>query len=49
MTNANYFPLTDGIESLYGEIVFSTEEWTHLMIEGTDTIAVVPTLDIYPA
>lgn len=49
MTNVNYFPLADGIDSLYGEVVFSTDEWTHLMIDGTDTIAVVPTLDTYPA
>jgi hypothetical protein len=45
----NYFPLSDEIEDLYGEVVFSTDEWTHLMIHGTDTIAVVPTVDTYPA
>lgn len=35
-------------ETLRGEVVFSTPEWTHLMVEGTDTIAVVPTEDVYP-
>ena len=35
-------------ETLRGEVVFSTSEWTHLMVEGTDTIAVVPTEDVYP-
>ena len=47
MANAQYLPL-DGIETLRGEIIFATSEWTHLMVEGTDTIAVVPTEDIYP-
>ena len=46
---ANYFPLSETIEPLSGEIVFATDEWTHLMIDGTDTIAVVPTVDVYPA
>ncbi len=49
MTMANYFPLSDEIEDLYGEVVFSSDEWTHLMIDGTDTIAVVPSVDVYPA
>lgn len=49
MTMANYFPLSDEIDDLYGEVVFSSDEWTHLMIEGTDTIAVVPSVDVYPA
>jgi hypothetical protein len=48
MTNANYIPY-DGNHSFSGEIVFSTDEWTHMMVEGTDTIAVVPTIDVYPA
>ena len=46
---ANYFPLSETIESFSGEIVFATDEWTHLLIDGTDTIAVVPTVDVYPA
>lgn len=49
MTMVNYFPLSDEIEDLYGEVVFSSDEWTHLMIDGTDTIAVVPSVDVYPA
>jgi hypothetical protein len=49
MTMVNYFPLVDGIDPIYGEIVFSSDEWTHLMIDGTDTIAVVPSVDVYPA
>jgi hypothetical protein len=48
MTNANYIPY-DGNDFLFGEIVFSSDEWTHLMIDGTDTIAVLPNEDIYPA
>ena len=46
---ANYFPLTDGIEALSGEIIFQSDEWTHLLIEGTDTVAVVPSVDVYPS
>jgi hypothetical protein len=49
MTMVNYFPLVDGIDPLYGEVVFSSDEWTHLMVDGTDTIAVVPSVDVYPA
>jgi hypothetical protein len=48
MTNANYIPY-DGNDFLTGEIVFEGEQFTHLMIQGTDTIAVLPNEDIYPA
>lgn len=47
MTNAQYLPITEG-EALRGEVIFATPDWTHLMIEGTDTVAVVPTEDVYP-
>lgn len=49
MGKANYFPLSDEIEGLTGEVVFATPDFVHLMVEGTDTIAVVPTGDVYPA
>jgi len=49
MGKANYFPLNDGIESLTGEVIFATPDWTHLMVDGTDTVAVLPTEDVYPA
>ena len=45
---ASYFPLSDTIEPLSGEIVFQGEEYTHILVDGTDTIAVVPTVDVYP-
>lgn len=45
----NYLPLSDEIEAFSGEIVFQGEEYTHILIEGTDTIAVVPNQDVYPA
>ena len=46
--NANYIPY-DGNDFLTGEIVFEGEQFTHLMIDGTDTIAVLPSQDIYPS
>jgi hypothetical protein len=46
--NAMYIPY-DGNDFLTGEIVFESDKFTHIMIEGTDTIAVLPSEDIYPA
>jgi hypothetical protein len=46
--NAMYIPY-DGNDFLTGEIVFESDKWTHIMIDGTDTIAVLPNEDIYPA
>ena len=46
--NAMYIPY-DGNDFLTGEIVFEGEQFTHLMIDGTDTIAVLPNEDIYPS
>ena len=46
--NAMYIPY-DGNDFLTGEIVFEGEQFTHLMIQGTDTIAVLPNEDIYPS
>lgn len=46
---ANYFPLTENIEPLSGEIIFQSDEWTHLLVDDTDTVAVVPSVDVYPA
>ena len=46
--NAMYIPY-DGNDFLTGEIVFESEQFTHLMIDGTDTIAVLPSEDIYPS
>jgi hypothetical protein len=48
MTNVMYIPY-DGNDFLKGEIVFQGEEFTHVMVDGTDTIAVLPNEDIYPA
>jgi hypothetical protein len=45
----NYFPLSDEIEGFAGEIVFQSDEYAHILIDGTDAIAVVPTVDVYPA
>lgn len=47
MSNAQYLPL-DGNDSFRGEVVFSTPDWCHILIEGTDAIAVVPLEDVYP-
>ena len=49
MTFANYIPLSDKIEMFSGEIVFEGDEYTHILVNGTDTIAVVPNEDVYPA
>ena len=46
--NAMYIPY-DGNDFLTGEIVFESDKFTHIMIDGTDTIAVLPTEDIYPS
>jgi len=46
--NAMYIPY-DGNDFLTGEIVFESDKFTHIMIDGTDTIAVLPSEDIYPA
>jgi len=45
----NYLPLSDEIEAFSGEIVFQGEEYTHILVDGTDTIAVVPNQDVYPS
>jgi hypothetical protein len=49
MTFVNYLPLSDKIEMFSGEIVFEGDEYTHILVNGTDTIAVVPTVDVYQA
>jgi len=49
MAFANYIPLSDEIEMFSGEIVFEGEKHTHILINGTDTIAVVPNEDVYPS
>lgn len=45
----NYFPLSDEIEGFSGEVIFANELFTHILIDGHGTHAVVPTEDVYPA
>ena len=47
MVNAMYIGSEFDFD-LRGEIVFQSEEWTHLLAEGTDTIVVVPNEDVVP-
>jgi hypothetical protein len=48
MTFVNYIG-TEHEEIRRAELIFSGEEFAHILVLGTDTVAVVPNEDITPA
>lgn len=48
MTFVNYIG-NDHSDIRRAELIFQSEEWSHILVLGTDTVAIVPNEDIAPA
>lgn len=47
MTFVNYIG-TDHEDIRRAELIFQSDEWSHILVLGTDTVAIVPNEDIAP-
>jgi hypothetical protein len=46
MTFVNYIGTDHTINR--AELIFQSDEWSHILVLGTDTVAIVPNEDIAP-